>query len=417
LGGAFDGAVGVINLLVAAVAFQIAVNAQDFTQRGYVETRISLFPQTAPNDSGRAIAESILRYEAGYKILPGLRLNGVFDARTDTHHQVERSARLDWQDRSTRRPAFSLRRLSVTYNRGKLTAEAGKQFIRWGKADILNPTDRFAPRDFLSVLDTDFLGVLATRVTYEMGSNTIDFVWSPRFTPSRTPLFNQRWVITPPEARNIPFVDRGARFPGGSQFGARFNRLAKGFEYSLCFYEGFNHLPVLDAAVRLNPYRVEIQRVYPKLRLYGADAAVPLRWFTVKGEAAWFTSSSPLADEFVLYVLQLERQLGELSLVGGYAGEAVTDRRNPLFFSPDRGIAKTFLGRAGYTIDARRSVAIETAVRQNGNGAYVKAEYSHLLGQHWRASAGLVLLRGEAGDFLGQYRRNSHALLSLRYSF
>ena len=30
--------------------------------------------------------------------------------------------------------------------------EAGKQLIRWGKTDILNPTDRFAPRDFLTVL-------------------------------------------------------------------------------------------------------------------------------------------------------------------------------------------------------------------------------------------------------------------------
>jgi hypothetical protein len=56
-------------------------------------------------------------------------------------------------------------------------------------------------------------------------------------------------------------------------------------------------------------------------------------------------------------------------------------------------------------------------VRQNGKGVYAKAEYSQALGQHWRVTGGLALLRGDALDFLGQYRRNSHAILTVRYSF
>ncbi len=70
-------------------------------------------------------------------------------------------------------------------HQGRLTAEVGRQFVRWGKADILNPTDRFAPRDFAAtVVDADFLGVTAARVTYDTGTNTIDLVWQPWFTPS-----------------------------------------------------------------------------------------------------------------------------------------------------------------------------------------------------------------------------------------
>ena len=137
-----------------------------------------------------------------------------------------------------------------------------------------------------------------------------------------------------------------------------------------------------------------------------------------KGRSSVVSSSSKLTDEYVIYVVQLERQFGELSLVGGYAGQVVTNSRNPfLFFSPDRGIAETFLGRASYTIDAKRSVALETAVRQNGQGAYVKVEYSQTFGQHWRATAGFILLRGDKQDFLGQYQQNSNVLVSLRYSF
>ena len=89
----------------------------------------------------------------------------------------------------------------------------------------------------------------------------------------------------------------------------------------------------------------------------------------------------------------------------------------PASFAPDRGLTKTFLGRAGYTIDANRSIAFEAAARQNGGGTWVKFEYSHAVGQHWRATVNLTLIRGEPGDFLGQYNRNSHAILIVRYSF
>jgi hypothetical protein len=149
----------------------------------------------------------------------------------------------------------------------------------------------------------------------------------------------------------------------------------------------------------------------------GADAAWPLRWFTVKGEAALLKTTSATADDVVLYVIQLERQSGELGLVGGYAGEVVTERRSSAHFAPDRGLAHAFLGRASYTIDANRSFAWETAVRTNADAAVVKAEYSQARGAHWRATITGTVITGKVDDFLGQYRRNSHLLATLRYSF
>jgi len=392
-----------------------AVFGQDFSQRGFLETRTVLYPQEARGDSARAAVESLLRWEASYKLTQGWKLFGSLDARTDSHRQFDREAHVDWKDRGLQRPALSLRRLSAQYHRGGFTAEFGKQFIRWGKADILNPTDRFAPRDYLSVVDTDVLAVPAARLSYERGGETVEAVWTPRFTPSRTPLIGQRWTVLPEGAEQFTLRDRGARFPGRSQFGARWSHVGRRHEHSVVFFDGFHNLPLFD--FRFQQPTIEFQRFYPRLRLYGADAAVPLPWFTVKGEAAWFTSATRQADEYVLYVMQLERTSGEWVFVGGYAGEVVTQRRNPLGFAPDRGFTRAFLGRAAYTIDPRRSLAFEAAVRENGEGAWLKAEYSHQLGQHWRATASFTLIRGEAGDFLGQYRRNSHGLLGVRYSF
>jgi hypothetical protein len=75
------------------------------------------------------------------------------------------------------------------------------------------------------------------------------------------------------------------------------------------------------------------------------------------------------------------------------------------------------LAHAQYTIDSNRSVALDAGVHQNGQGTWLRAEYSQTFGQHWRATAGFSWIRGDASDFLGQYHRNSFALLALRYSF
>jgi hypothetical protein len=324
---------------------------------------------------------------------------------------TEREAGLSWWDRSRRRPAFAVRRLSATYSRGKLTVDVGKQFIRWGKTDVLNPTDRFAPRDFINVPGSEFLAVTAARATYGTQSDTIDVVYQPRMTPSRVPLLNQRWAVLP---AGIPIVETAPDFPGAGQIGARWNHIGKTAEYSLSFFDGFDHLPQFGVEPGLP---VAVSRYYPRMRMYGGDVAVPLPYVTLKAEAGFFTSRDARVDEYGLWVVQLERQTGEWSFIGGYAGQVITAHGLAANFSPARGSTRAFVGRAGYTIDTNRSVACEAVIRQNGGGVYVKPEYTQAVGQHWRVTAGFAWIRGKASDFLGQYGRNSHAILGVRYSF
>jgi len=403
-------------LLTAAPCF-----AQTYTQRGFLETRGTLYPQKAINDRAHTIGELLLRYEGFYTASNKLQFSGALDFRTDTHHQVERDFSLSWQDRGLRRPVAEVRRLSAAYHDGPLTFELGKQFIRWGKTDIVTPTDRFAPRDFLTVVDNEFLAITAARLTYEKGANTIEAVWSPRFTPSRIPLVDQRWAPIPSQT-NLPITIRDVRveLPGGPQSGIRWNHTGP-VEYEFSLYQGFNHLPSFDVlALNFSQTGValDIERFHPKMLMAGGDIAIPIPLFTIKAEAAHFTSSDARSDEYALYVVQLERQSGEWFFVGGYAGEGITQNGSrTATFAPDRGLTKTILGRAGYTIDSNRSLAFEAAVRQSGEGLWLKSEYSQAFGQHWRATLNLTLIRGEPGDFLGQYRRNSHALLIMRYSF
>lgn len=386
----------------------------DFEQQGYVEYRAFGFPQTTYNDRAHVIGEALIHYDVVYGLAPGWKLIGGTETRSDTHRQAEREFRLNIDDRGMRRPNFSIRRVSLQYTRGPIVLEGGKQVIRWGRTALLTPTDRFAPRDYLFVVDNDVLAVFAARLKYEKGSNSIEVVAQPFFTPSRTPLLNQRWTVLPEPIRRVSIHDEGSRFPGGTQWGARWNHKGNGYEMALSFFDGYNHLPLLEGELN-HRGEIDFRRVFAQMRIYGGDFAIPLKWVTVKAESAYFTSSARSADEYVLYVVQLGREAKRWGFSGGYAGEVVTAKRTRFNFAPDRGLAGAFLTRASYSIDAKRTVAIEAAARRSG--LWIRTEYSQELGRHWTGKVGFTLLRGEPTDFLGQYRRSSFFNLSLRYSF
>ena len=400
-------------------AFPEPAHAQPFSQKGFLDARGTAYPQEAENDTTQLVGEFLLRYEAAAKPWPWLKVTGGLDLRADTHDQTDDSWTLNWDDRGVQRPRLSVRRMNATVSRCPVTLELGKQFVRWGKADVLNPTDRFAPRDFLNVFDSDLLGVTGARAIVGRQTDTLDVVWVPWFTPSRTPLPGQRWAPEVEVPEGVRVVDAGRTIPNGSQVGARWNHVGSGFEFSLSGFSGYNHLAGVEA--RLDPSAfpptVGAGLFYPRILTAGADAAIPLSALTLKAEAAYFGSDDARVDEYVLYVIQLERQAGEWFFVGGYAGEAIVTDRPGVSFARDRGLTKAFLGRAGYTIDTNRSVAVEGAVRQDVSGHWLRAEYSQASGQHLRVTVQGSWIRGEPDDFFGRYARNSNVTATVRYSF
>jgi len=393
--------------------------AQAISERGFVDGRGVWFPQEAPNDTTRVIGDLLFREEVFLKPTPTpwIQFAAGLDLRANSHDQVEDRWRFDFSDRGTLRPRMAIRRLTATITASKLTLDVGKQFIRWGRADILNPTDRFAPRDYLNVIDADFLPVLGVRPVLRLGNDTIEAVWIPRLTPSRLPLFDQRWAVFPAALQGVPIVDGGSVIPERSQQGVRWNHTGGRIEGSLSFFDGFNHLANIEGSLLPLGNGVKLTRTFPDLRSYGGDVGIPLPAFMLKGEAAYFTSPSSSSDEYVLYVIEIERQIGEWLIDVGYAGEAVTKSTGTFPFAPDRGMAKSIIGRVSYTVDPRKTVAVEGAAHQNGKGFYVKGEFSDAIAAHWRVTVNGVGISGDSEDFLGQFSHNSHLAAGLRFSF
>jgi hypothetical protein len=386
------------------------------SERGFVELRGFGFPQSATNDARRGVADTLLRQELFLKPVRWLQFSLGVDLRESTHDEVEDEWRLDLEDRGVLRPRAGVRRLAMAITTRHVSLDLGKQFIRWGRADILSPVDRFAPRDYLNVLDSEFLPVIGARASVRAGGETFEMVWVPQMTPSRLPLVGRRWTIVPPEASGFALEDRGAIFPEKSEQGFRWSHAGR-FEMGLSFFDGFNHLPDIEAAIDPDQGTVGLTRTYSPLRSYGGELSVPTPAFTLKGEAAYFTSPTSTSDEYVLYVIEAERQIGEWLLDAGYAGEVVTASRDRSPFAAERGVAHSIIGRASYTIDPRRSFEIEGAARRNGRGLYAKGEFSQTFGRHWRLTLAAAGLGGKDDDFLGQYRRNSHVSATLRLSY
>lgn len=394
------------------------VHAQEFSQRGFVAVSGNFYPETFPVDSTQAIGGILARYEPKWQPKSWLTLHASFDVGMDSHQQFARNLHFDWEERSLQRAPLSIRELAAVFTTANFTITLGKQFIRWGEADFLNPTDRFAPTDLLNLADQEILPVTAARITYTHGDNTFNAVWQPEFTPARIPLVSQRWTFLPLAYYSFDIQDQGTAFPGRSSFGARWSHSGATCEYSVSFYDGFNYFPNFNVQVDPTASRLTYSRMYPSLRLYGGDLTVPLSPFTFKAEGAYYTSTSTKnQDEYVLYLLELERQIREAHITLGYVGEVVTAHGSAMQYLGERGFARGLISHVLYTLDPNRSLTLDVLIRENGASSIVSPAYTQSFGNHWRATVGFTWLRGEVHDFLGQYHRNSFLKTELHYNF
>ena len=350
------------------------LSAPTVSERGFIDGRLFLFPQKSPNDTTQVVGDGLIREEVFLKPAEWFQFAAGVDFNASSHDEVEDEWRLDFCDRGILRPRLAVvRRRHVA--KGPLTVTLGKQVIRWARADVLNPTDRFAARDYVNPLNPDLLPVLGVRPALQLGRETFEVVWVPRLRRAAMPLLDQRWTVVPlrpPRFRSSTPVRRSLRVPKPKvPLGPRGHpRRVLGLVLQRV-QSPPEHRPVHDVQrgtrgtqredqTPRSPRVILVDRgtvasTLP-LRTYGADAAVPTRWFTIKGEAAYFTSSSPVSDEYVLYVLQIERQTVNRVMVGGYAGE-VGDRPPCRADVRARPRHDAVARRASaYTIDSNRTV-------------------------------------------------------------
>ncbi len=395
-----------------------------------------------PNQAD-AYAEAIGKFRAWGRAPIGTRVSirGAFELQVDTHRNVDRSRWLDLENRGLRQPAGSVSELYLDVKLGRVDLRAGKQRIRWGRADGFNPTDNIAPYDYLQTFNDERPAVTALRADAYLARADLELVWLPYYTPTRLPLLGQRWFPRLPSTAAIPqlpgtgtvadlaYRDLGGPLPartfGNGQWGVRYNQILSRGEFSFSYFDGFDDLPYFrsDLAPVPDPQPgppkilVSLSREYHRVRVAGLDFASEIGPVGIRGEAAYFDQTDPLNQDHLLYVVGVDKRWGEWFVIMQYAGQKVNGRVADTLVFPDLGLGSTLIWRVERTIGPARSFELKGALRLAAGDLLLQPLYSVALSNSWRIKLGGTIIAGRHSTYLGQFRDNSNLNLRLLYSW
>jgi len=401
----------------AVLAAVCSAQGGAWSYRGFLDNSLIYYPRTTANDQVQFVNETLLRVEGNVQLPGGFGLSTGLDARTDSDNQVIRAWRFSWDDRTAQRPPFAMWTMSIHYARGPFRIEAGKQLLHWGQMDFSSPTDKLAPRDYLNPTGADSLGAFAVRAVADTGPRSLELLYLPRFTPSRIPLSDRRWLILPSEFDGYSYHSQGVQYPGGGQFGARYHQIVSPYEFSVCYFEGFKTLPTFlydKDPINLN---LNYQTLYPKMRLVGADFAAPWRGLLWKVESAYIDAASPRLTSTWTYAVQAEKTGDKWQWAVEFAGDQLTQAKRPNTLDLDRAARDAVSGHVFWTPTPRQTVSAEWFVHPNGKAFVSRILYSRNLYSTLRAGGGFLWIGGSQSDALARYNLDSFATLELRYSF
>lgn len=203
-----------------------------------------------------------------------------------------------------------LREAYVAYAGQDYDVRAGRQIVVWGRADQVNPTDNLGSRDFTLLFpEPDDLrrGSGMVRVGRAFAGATLTVVWLPEFRPNVYPV-----GALPPNIR----LGEGEAPEQFDQAAVKLDRTGGTVDWSASYFDGLDRNP--DVALqRIDATGVTLQLRYHRIRVVGADFAVNVGRFGLRGEAAYTDTADPtgsdpqLKNPYFFAVLGADRSFGD----------------------------------------------------------------------------------------------------------
>jgi hypothetical protein len=244
-----------------------------------------------------------------------------FDARAQ-EQDLARSSRLSWD----------IREGYAQMTLGKFDLRAGRQVIVWGRADKVNPTDAWSTRDLALLAPNDDdqrLGVATLQATWNAGSYRAIALWQPEW---RHPV-----LPTPPLPPGVSLQNVAPADPA-QQWGMKLDHSGEGLDWSVSYSHSIDRTPDLTV-LSAKPQGLLLGLVYRTVAVVGADAAVPVGKFGLRGEVAYTRTEEHATDPLsqkrnVFAVLGCERTFGGvLNINAQYLYRRTFDFVPPSFIS------------------------------------------------------------------------------------
>lgn len=210
----------------------------------------------------------------------------------------------------------------ISYTGEHIDIKAGRQMIKWGTADSVNPTSYFNPIDLSEMLlkgaDEIFIGVYALQGTLLWGNSSLKMVVTPSHTkpilPEENAPWHLGWTPVPVDLTNLMDMEislpvtrrkKSESLKGSKNIGTgfRFASNLTGMDYSFSMYHG------PDRDVILKPERyIDIQNpdtstvimkpVYDSITSAGGDFALSSGNITWQMEASYTFDKPAVPDPF-----------------------------------------------------------------------------------------------------------------------
>jgi hypothetical protein len=336
------------------------------------------------------------------------------------------------RDEPRSHPSGRLRELYWRQSAGSLDVRLGSQWILWGRADAINPTDYLAPRDFTLLMIEDNeqrFGNLAANAVYHWREYSAQAVWIPKIHSHVIPL-------PPRPGVTYASIDPARR----DNWALKLDRTGGGLDGSLSYYEGDDPLPDL-AIGGLTASGLQARLANHRTRMAGADFSATVGPYVLRGEAAWTRPADAGSERFdrkrpqFFGVIGGERAFGETFNVNlQYFAQRVAGFRSPDTI-PDpiaQAVAWQQAQVSNQTSSFQHGMTLRLAWRwandtwqAETSGVYSftssahvwRARLEHAFDDHWRMSVGFDRFGGPEHTLFGMLKDNSTVCGELRYSF
>jgi hypothetical protein len=399
---------------------------------GFLQESAQVYAKTPNPSDAYSEANAHFQFWCRAQVSKKLSWRGAFDIRLDTHKNVDRGRWADLTQRGIQQPAGAVSEFYLDARLSHLGLRLGKQQIRWGRADGFNPTDNIIPYDYIDTFAEERLAVTALKADAYFKRASFEGVWIPFYTPTRLPIFGQRWfprLPASPQGFDLIYRDQRGPLPaqtfGNGQWGVRYSQVVSRGEFSFSYFDGLDDIPFFRPSIALlsfaSPERLRAQialgREYYRVRVAGFDFASDLGPIGIRGEAAYFDQTDPNNLDHVLYVVGVDKNWRDWFVILQYAGQKVNGRLAGQAVFPDLGLRSSMIYRVERTLGPSRSIEIKGVLRLRDGDFLLQPIYSVALSNNWRLKLGATVFAGSKNTYLGQSRDSSHLNLQLTYSY
>ena len=397
-----------------------------FELNGFTETRIGKRLHDDETQKNTSIGEARLHLEAN-KDWDNLTANITGDLLYDpvlSRHSNDLNSADGWIDLRTANITFS----PTDFSDVKL----GRQITTWGTGDLIFINDLFSKdwNSFFIGRDDEYLKAPTDAVKVALFGDVanLDIVYTPKFNSDRfidgyrLSYYNGNTKAI--DGRNNPVItDERLKWFKEDEISMRLNKLIKGYETSLYYYNGYWKNPVGQSG---SVY------TFPELTSYGASIRGSVAGGIANAEVGYYDSRSddkgddPLIrnSEF-RFLVGFERELmPELNGSVQYYLEHMIDHSNYIknlpagAFPKDQNRHLITVRLTKLLMNQNLKLSFFNFYSPSDNDGYMRPKINYKIDDSWTFESGGNIFYGDKKEtFFGQFKDNSNVYASLRYGF